>query len=367
MSKPKPKKVEVFRPGTFTSMDGTEITFSAEDVSAIATAYNRQSAPAPVVVGHPRHDSPAYGWADNFSINDEGKLIAEIDDLTPSFVEAVTEGRYRKISMAFFTPDHPANPMPGQYYAKHIGFLGGAAPAVTGLEPVKFEADDDAVIIDYFADAQDVAREAAGLFRNIRDFVIEKFGLEKANQVLPQWRVSWIEEMGLENEPEEIPNYSTPTTPVNGEQTMPGPTPEELATREANLAAREAEMNRTEAASFVDALIEAGTLLPAQKDDATELLAFAEGASQEVAFADGTKKSASALVKDLLGALGKQVDFSTRANPQDDTQPNVTNFAANDGSVVDEDSALLDAKAKEFQAAHPGVTYLDAVHAVQNQ
>lgn len=32
--------IEIFRPGTFTPMSGGEVTFSEEDVSAIASSYD---------------------------------------------------------------------------------------------------------------------------------------------------------------------------------------------------------------------------------------------------------------------------------------------------------------------------------------
>ena len=130
------KKVEVFRAGTFTAMSGATAEFSQQEVDAVAEIYDPKTSPAPVVVGHPKDDSPAYGWASAFSVNDKGTLVAEIDQLDDGFVEAVNKGRYKNISMSFFSPDAPANPKQGYYYPKHIGFLGGAAPAVSGLAPV---------------------------------------------------------------------------------------------------------------------------------------------------------------------------------------------------------------------------------------
>ena len=130
------KQIEVFRAGSFKSMSGAVQKFSQEDVRAIAEIYDPTTNPAPVVLGHPKDDSPAYGWASAFSVNDGGVLLAEIDQLDESLVEAVNKGRYKNISMSFFAPDAPSNPKQGFYYPKHIGFLGGAAPAVSGLAPV---------------------------------------------------------------------------------------------------------------------------------------------------------------------------------------------------------------------------------------
>ncbi len=129
------RKVEVFRPGTFRAMNGHNYSFSEADVANMASGYDAEKAPAPVVVGHPKHDDPAFGWAKGFEINEAGTLVAELGELAPEFVSAVEEGRYRKVSMKFFPPEAPNNPNPGNYYPRHIGFLGGAAPAVSGLDP----------------------------------------------------------------------------------------------------------------------------------------------------------------------------------------------------------------------------------------
>ncbi len=56
------RKIEVFRPGTFTAMSGASFTASASDLAALADRYDAENNPVPVVVGHPRTDAPAYGW-----------------------------------------------------------------------------------------------------------------------------------------------------------------------------------------------------------------------------------------------------------------------------------------------------------------
>ena len=58
-------EIEVFRPGTFTPMAGSPISFSAADLSAIAETYDVTNHPAPVVIGHPKTDAPAYGWEES--------------------------------------------------------------------------------------------------------------------------------------------------------------------------------------------------------------------------------------------------------------------------------------------------------------
>jgi hypothetical protein len=144
------RKIQVFTAGTHTASNGTQITFSAEQVRAMAEGYDAVNHPCPVVVGHPDDTAPAYAWAANFSVDDtkavKPVLSSEIHQIAPSFAAAVQEGRYKRVSLALFGPDHPSNPKPGQYYPRHIGFLGGAAPAIPGLQPVTFAGTHDKVV-----------------------------------------------------------------------------------------------------------------------------------------------------------------------------------------------------------------------------
>lgn len=163
--------VEMFRTGTFTPMQGEAMTFSAADLAAVADSYDAAKSPAPVVVGHPATDAPAYGWVDRMDFDrNSGRLNGTLRDVDPAFATAVREGRYKKVSAAFFLPDSAANPVPGTLYLRHLGFLGGAAPAVTGLKPVSFSAEANTVEFASDFDARDLAaQEAADTIAALRD------------------------------------------------------------------------------------------------------------------------------------------------------------------------------------------------------
>ncbi|MFV0411476.1 MAG: hypothetical protein ACK5LJ_17790 [Paracoccus sp. (in: a-proteobacteria)] len=154
--KPLTARIEVFRPGTFTPMEGAPLTFSAADLRAIADAYDSKATPAPIVVGHPAIDAPAYGWIDSIDY-DAGaeRLVANLRDIDPAFAELVKAGRFRKVSMSYFSPNQGHNPVPGTWYPKHVGFLGAAAPAVPGLKNA------------HFAGAAGVARNRRGRRRRL--------------------------------------------------------------------------------------------------------------------------------------------------------------------------------------------------------
>ena len=130
-------RIEISRPGTFTAVDGTKVTFTDADLAAAAAAFDPVSEPAPLVVGHPQLDAPAYGWVRSLSV-EGGKLVATPEHIHPAFAEAVKAKSYRRVSASWYPPRHPQNPKPDAWYLKHIGFLGGAAPAIRGLQPVHF-------------------------------------------------------------------------------------------------------------------------------------------------------------------------------------------------------------------------------------
>lgn len=246
MTKPLTARIEVFRPGTFTPMQGGSITYTAADLRAIADAYDPAIAPAPIVIGHPDADAPAFGWVDRFEYDANAeRLFADLHEIEPSFAELVKDGRFKKVSMQFFGPAQGHNPLPGTWYPKHVGFLGAAAPAVSGLQPVQFSAGPaEATFIASFGDPGHT--ETATLFRQLRDFLIDRFGLDDADKALPAWHIEWLDDLGSAETA--TPGFTAPaadpaTPPVPDPQKEPAVTKQpdpDHAAREAELTEREA-------------------------------------------------------------------------------------------------------------------------------
>lgn len=136
-----PAPLHIFRAGTYTDMHGREITISAPELAAAAAAYDPALHQAPIVIGHPKDNSPAFGWLASLRAQGDD-LDGEPIEVDPAFAEAVRRGRYKTRSASFWQPDHPANPKPGVWYLRHLGFLGGAAPAVKGLRGADLAALD---------------------------------------------------------------------------------------------------------------------------------------------------------------------------------------------------------------------------------
>ena len=366
-------RIEVFRPGTFTPMEGAAITYTAADLKAIADSYDPETAPAPCVVGHPSTDAPAYAWAKGFEYDASNeRLYATVGEIEPAFSDAVKSGRYKKVSLSFFRPDHAANPVPGTWYPKHIGFLGGAAPAVSGLKNVQFAANDAAVTVSAEFGERGF-EDTASIFRMMRDFLIEKFGLEDADKALPAYRIEWLSETEVEKlvsrpsfsaHPENPKKEPAPVTQPNQQ---PDPA---FAAREADITAREERIKKREQdavhadnVSFAESLVKDGKLLAASKDKVVSLL-DALPAETAVSFAQGEAAvPVSKALRDILAAQPKVVSFGSLELPEEPGAGGSASFAA-DGKAVDPSDMQLHAKAVAYQKAHPGTEYLDAVSAV---
>jgi len=118
---------EVFRTGNHTDTSGRERLWDVHDLERIAASYNPLEHEAPIVIGHPKDDSPAYGWIESLKVEGD-KLLAKPKQLVAEFMDWVNRGLYKKISIALY-PD---------LSLKHVGFLGAVPPAVKGLAQAGF-------------------------------------------------------------------------------------------------------------------------------------------------------------------------------------------------------------------------------------
>lgn len=128
---------EIFRAGTRTDANGNTVTITEADLAAAAQAYDPKVHEAPIVVGHPKADAPAYGWVKSLGVQN-GVLTADFAQVDDGFADLVKAGRYKKVSASFYPPTSPNNPKPGVWTLRHVGFLGAQPPAVKGLSAISF-------------------------------------------------------------------------------------------------------------------------------------------------------------------------------------------------------------------------------------
>jgi len=134
--------IQVFKTGKHIDASGQEKEWRKEDLDRIVYSYNPQGHEAPVVIGHPEENAPAYGWVE--ALKREGEVLyAKLKNLVPEFVDMVKRGLFKKRSISLY-PD---------LTLRHIGFLGAMPPAIKGLEDVKFQEREGTTIS--FSDFQD--------------------------------------------------------------------------------------------------------------------------------------------------------------------------------------------------------------------
>ena len=181
------KKIPFLRPGKFTAMNGKEVTIDESTLDTIIEAtknFAYQDDDFPLVIGHPKTDSPAYGWINKNNIVKDGDVLvalAEEENLVPEMKDWFGKKLYKKVSVKL-RPD---------FSIAHIGFLGANPPAVTGLPSVALSEDDKGFEIEFaeFELAPWYFRNVSRIFRRIKNYIIEKDGLEKADALINEYEI----------------------------------------------------------------------------------------------------------------------------------------------------------------------------------
>jgi len=328
--------LHIFTVGAWTDLSGRALTFGAADLAATAAAYDPAKHEAPLVVGHPATDDPAYGWVASLRAT-ATDLEATPRQVDTAFAEMVNAERFNRISASFFLPDAPSNPAPGVYYLKHVGFLGAAPPAVKGLRKPSFDLADS------------------------EESVTVEFSLHPSSDEAPT----------VPDTPKTSPGAEAPPAPpadfaaqLSALEASNAELQRALARRDAEIAAEKAKQIQADNAAFAETLVQEGRLLPRDKAGVVEFLA-AIPAERVIEFADGgqvVKPTARAWLDDFLKRLPVQVDFGERtagAAPEAGVQ-----FAAPPGYDVDASQLALHRKALAA-ARDKNIPYEQALRAVR--
>lgn len=384
-------QIEIFKAGKQTSSSGRVVELTVDDLQKIADNYNEKVAEggdtykAPLVIGHPTAEAPAYGWAASLSVDRAaGLLLATTERVDEGLKGLVAEGKYTRVSASLYTPDSPHSPVKDGFFLRHIGFLGAMAPAVKGLKAVSF-SDADAGVLSFGDDEA----KAATVLQRLVSFVAKQFGKDQADAILfgeptapvaepaaepvvkapavevpaveapaaaavvadtpaadaPATETPAVETPAVEAsaaaepvvaavvaEPAAEPAVVAVETPVVQEAALVAEPAAavpatDFAEREAAFAAREAELAQREAAAR-DAEIEsfAESLITAGRvlpvsKSAVTTLFKTLGQVGSVDFAEGEQKPAAELFKDLLNSLPKVVEFKEIASEETGPAP----------------------------------------------
>ena len=352
------KPFEIFRTGDHRTSAGAAFAADAALLQDIADNYNASVSEAPIVVGHPKTDAPAYGWIESFSV-DGDRLVAHPRQVEAQFAQMVEDGRFKKRSISLYPPTAASNPVPGTHYPRHVGFLGAAAPAISGLRDVEFAAGETVEIAVEFA-APTAHRPADFMAEDgLRD--IER-GLSAFQSMI--WALKSFLKIG-KPEPDDAaftaaqPGPATPAHRAPAPRTITAPVKEthvdtadfQQATQKLDadraaldrdrteFAAQVAASRKVEDAALVDGLVEQGRIAPGARDGIVDFMATLD-ADDAVEFSQGkdtVNQTPRDWFRDLLGTTKPVIDFSeATADP--------------DGGAVVTDPAAIARQAQEFQA-----------------
>lgn len=318
-----PDGVEIFRAGTRAADNGRSYTITEADVAAAAAAYDPALHEAPLTVGHPESNRPAYGWVAGLQAAD-GVLRTSHRQVEPAFAEMVRGGRFKKRSASFYAPDDPANPKPGVWYLRHVAFLGAQPPAVKGLRDIEFSEAANAV---NFSDPVD-NQEQPTMSKTVEQLQAD---LDAANAARTT----------AESERDAA---AARATKAEGEVTQ---------------FAEQARAQRHAAhVQFCEAQVKAGRLLP--KDQAAAVAVLDQlAATEPVEFSEGdAKKKVSPLdfIKGLIEGGTPKVNFGEFAGGKSPTD-------AQRGCAKGKSDAEIDTAARAYAAANK-VSYAEALAAV---
>jgi hypothetical protein len=293
----------VFRTGTHTDSGGNTRTWKEEDLEAIAKNYDPARHEAPVVIGHPKENSPAWGWVEG--LKRKGDVLYASLRLVPEFMGLLRKGLFRKRSVSLY-PDMTL---------RHVGFLGAQPPAVKGLPDIPFSSGEDGAFIEL-----DFSEE-----------MIKGKEVEKMKSFIEKLRRLLREELG------EAEDFSAP---------------EALRAKEKELREKEAAMRRREARSFCESLLAEGRLTPAMMKSGVaefmEYLSQAEG-SHQFSEEGGEATTPLEFFRGFLRSLPRSVLYEETLPAEKSRQRLVEeHMRANPGSTYRDAVLALSAKQPEL-------------------
>lgn len=326
-------QIEIFKAGKRLDAHGNEFDITVDNLQQVVDSYNPAYHEAPIVIGHPKMNTPAYAWVESVSL-DGDVLKANLKQIDPEFNELVKSGKYKKVSASFYTPDSPSNPVKGAWSLRHVGFLGAMPPAVKGLKEPIF-ADDETGVIDFTEDAQADEQSA----------------------------------QNAESDPKN-PSNDEPKPNPEGEDVMTDDDKKELEALRAENARLKAEKHtamlkakQADNANFAEKLITDGKLAPVVKEKALDLLNSA--LNEDMAKQDSPEFNENdgmvAKVKDFLASCPQVVEMGEQATADKagEAEGDFVEYAEN----ADPNRVELDKKARAYMKKH-NVDYQTAIQAV---
>lgn len=200
--------VELFKVGTQTDSKGRTKEFSLADLDSVVTNLDPAHPPKHVIT-HKELYSP-FGYGDVAELKVEnGSLFAKSTNIESQFEALVENGRLPDRSIRLL-------PVENGYKLGHVAWLGAEPPAVEGLAPVEFNADDVEAFDFTMHNDWYTPNVLSRFMRRVREFFIAEHGVEKANELIPEWEIEGITEHAIDIRKENEPSGSMFSSPDDG-------------------------------------------------------------------------------------------------------------------------------------------------------
>lgn len=130
--------VEIFRAGDYRDRGKGVVT--RDDLDRVVRGYDPNFHEAPISVGAPAMDKPAYGWISRLAV-DGDVLLAKETQVDPWFAQTRKAGQFKKRSAGFYlNADGKIGGL------RHVAYFGPQPPALDGLRMTQFKEGEASMI-----------------------------------------------------------------------------------------------------------------------------------------------------------------------------------------------------------------------------
>jgi hypothetical protein len=300
---------EIFSSGQHTSDKGITKDYTADDLNYIASNYNPSESEAPIVIGHPVDSSPAYGWIESLKVEGD-KLLAKAKDLVPEFLNAVKQGLYKKRSISL---DKDGK-------LRHVGFLGGALPAVKGLADIQFTENDSASTYELDLNIEpELKPELDSKSSDAKESPTLSF-ISKSLESIQNTLTEFAQNFSQSNDSKLLSNIQTEINSINSK------------------------LKHSEFNTLLDSKLASGSLTPAMKNKFLSVVNFLDSQNfSEPGSFNANVDKVKLLLTDFLNSIPKIIYYENFAEKPEHV---ISSFSEDySGLSLDEESAALHQKA----------------------
>ena len=279
--------IEVFRAGKHTDSSGRTKEFSRADLDKTVAQYKPDEHEAPVVIGHPQDNGPAYGWVEGVK-RDGGMLLAKFKQVEPAFEEMLAAGRFKKRSISLY-PDGSL---------RHVGFLGAQPPAIKGLKDFAFGQDDEC-----------------------RNYEFEEVDMNELEKLKADLAAANTRADKAEKEASDFKEKADKAI-------------SDFADASAAAAESEAEWKHKAIEGFVEQGIKDGKMLPSWKEDGlVGFMSALDESEQTYEFSEGKKEAPAAWFKRFISSFSEHPLFKEMVKPGKENDGDGSEFAEDEATA----------------------------------